>query len=174
MESILLGYYKDYSFFSTDYSFFGDRYYVLKEGDEIIAGVSAIPSVYKVYEVPGIWGWVMMSVLPKMPYFRRLFRPGEFRYLVFDAIYCKPGREELLADLFESACAAEGFHTGLTWLDDRSLLFDKIRTSVRMGALNRMLNAKPGLVYSKFINLTDKEKECFYDAPAYISGFDFS
>ena len=89
MESLLLEYYRDYSFFSTEYSFFGDRYYVLKEGDEIIAGVSAIPSVYKVYDVPGIWGWVMMRVLPKTPYFRRLFRPGEFRYLVFDAIYCK-------------------------------------------------------------------------------------
>ncbi len=174
MESLLLDYYRDYSFFSTEYSFFGDKYYVLKEGDEIIAGVSAIPSVYKVYDVPGIWGWVMMSVLPKAPYFRRLFRPGEFRYLVFDAIYCKRGREELLAPLFESACAAEGFHTGLTWLDDRSQLYDKIRTGVKMGALNRMLNAKPGLVYTRFINLTEKEKECFYDAPAYISGFDFS
>jgi hypothetical protein len=43
-----------------------------------------------------------------------------------------------------------------------------------MGALNRMLNAKPGLVYSRFINLSEKEKECFYNAPAYISGFDFS
>ena len=174
LESLLLEYYRDYSFFSTEYSFFGDKYYVLKEGDEIMAGVSAIPSVYKVYDVPGIWGWVMMRVLPKAPYFRRLFRPGEFRYLVFDAIYCKHGREELLATLFESACAVEGFHTGLTWLDDRSQLYDKIRTGVKMGALNRMLNAKPGLVYTKFINLTQEEKDHFYDAPAYISGFDFS
>lgn len=174
MESLLLDYYRDYSFFSTEYSFFGDKYYVLKERDEIIAGVSAIPSVYKVYDVPGIWGWVMMRVLPKAPYFRRLFRPGEFRYIVFDAIYCKQGRERLLANLFESVCAAEGFHTGLTWLDDRSQLYDKIRTGVKMGALNRMLNAKPGLVYTRFINLTEKEKECFYDAPAYILGFDFS
>jgi hypothetical protein len=174
MELLLLEYYRDYSFFSTDYAFFDDRYYVLRDGDEIIAGVCAIPSVYKVYDVPGIWGWVMMGVLPRMPYFRRLFIPGEFRHLVFDAIYCKPGREGLLANLFESVCAAEGFHTGLTWLDDRSLLFDKIRTGVKMGAINRMLNAKPGLVYARFINLTDKEKECFYDAPAYISGFDFS
>jgi hypothetical protein len=93
---------------------------------------------------------------------------------VFDAIYCREGREAVLADLFESACSAEGFHTGLTWLDDRSNLYDKIRTGVRMGALNRMLNAKPGLVYTKFLNLTDEEKERFYDAPAYISGFDFS
>jgi hypothetical protein len=174
METLLLEYYRDYSFFSTEFSFFGDRYYLLKEGDEIIAGVSAIPSVYKVYDIPGIWGWVMMTVLPKMPYFRRLFRPGEFRYLVFDAIYCKAGREKILEDLFESVCAAEGFNTALTWLDDRSQLFDKIRTGVKMGALNRMLNAKPGLVYTRFINLTETEKEVFFDAPAYISGFDFS
>ncbi len=96
---------------------------VLKEGDEIIAGVCAIPTSYKVYDVPGVWGWIMMKVLPKVPYYRRLFRPGEFRYLVFDAIYYKKGREEALAPLFESACAAEGFHTGLTWLDDRSELY---------------------------------------------------
>ena len=174
MESLLLEYYRDYAFFSSEYSFYGNKYYVLKEGDEIIAGVSAIPSVYKVYDIPGIWGWVIMNVLPNMPYFRRLFRPGEFRHLVFDAIYCKAGSEELLANLFETACYSEGFNTGLIWLDDRSYLFDKIRTVVKMGALNRMLNAKPGLVYTRFINLTEKEKDCFYDAPAYISGFDFS
>lgn len=174
MKSLLLDYYRDYSFFITDYSFYGDRYYILKEGEEIIAGVSAIPSVYKVYDIPGIWGWVMMKVLPKTPYFRRLFRPGEFRYLVFDSIYCRKGREDLLAVLFESACASEGFHTGLTWLDDHSQLYDTMRTGVKMGALNRMLNAKPGLVYSRFINLSENEKEYFYNAPAYISGFDFS
>ncbi len=174
MEAMLKDYYKDYSLFSTDYSFYNDRYYVLKEGDAIIAGVCAIPSLYKVYNVPGIWGWVMMKVLPKAPYYRRLFYPGEFRHIVFDAIYCKEGYEARLADLFESVCATEGFHTGLTWIDDRSQLFDKLRWKVKMGTLNRMLNAKPGLVYAKFINLTDEEKEYFYDAPAYISGFDFS
>ena len=174
MEALLKEYYKNYSFFSTEFAFFGDRYYILKEGDEIIAGVSAIPSVYKIYDVPGIWGWVMMKVLPSTPFLRRLFRPGEFRHIVFDAIYCRKGREDQLAHLFESACAAEGFNTGLTWLDDRSQLYDKVRTRVKLGALNRMLNAKPGLVYTRFINLTDQEKEAFYDAPAYISGFDFS
>jgi len=174
MNDLLLEFYRDYSFFTTEYAFHENRYYVLKEGDEIIAGVCAIPTSYKVYDVPGIWGWVMMKVLPGTPYFRRLFRPGEFRYLVFDAIYCRKGREAILADLFESVCAAEGYHTGLTWLDDRSELFDKMRTEVKMGALNRMLNAKPGLVYSKFINFRDEGKDSFYDAPAYISGFDFS
>lgn len=174
MEKLLLDFYRDYSFFTNEYTFYGDKYFVLKEKGEIVAGVSAIPTSFKVYDVPGVWGWVMMKVLPKTPYLRRLFRPGEFRYLVLDAIFCREGSEELLAPLFESACAAESFNTGLIWLDDRSQLFDKIRTRVRLGALNRMLNAKPGLVYTKFINLTEEEKEYFYDSPAYISGFDFS
>ena len=174
MESLLLEYYLGHSFFSTDYAFYGDKYYVLKEGGEIIAGVSALPSSYKIYDMPGIWGWIYMKVLPRAPYFKRLFHPDEFRHLVFDAIYCRKGKEDLLAVLFESVCALEGYFTGLTWLDDRSELYDKLRSGVKMGALNRMLNAKPGLVYARFLNLSEKEKEYFYDAPAYISGFDFS
>ena len=174
MESLLTDFYRNHSFFSLDYAFYGDKYYVLKENNEIIAGVNAIPSSYRIYDVPGIWGWIMMKILPKAPYFKRLFHPEEFRHIVFDAVYCKKGKEYLLADLFESVCAAEGYFTGLTWLDDRSELFDSLRSGVKMGAINRILNAKPGLVYVRFINLTDKEKDYFYDAPAYISGFDFS
>jgi len=174
MNDLLHGYYRDHAFFSTDYALYNNNYYVLRENGDIIAGVCAIPTKYKVYDMPGIWGWVMTRILPDVPYFRRLFRPGEFRYIVFDAIYCQKGKEPLLANLFESACAAEGYHTGLSWIDDRSELYDKLRTEVKMGALNRMLNAKPGLVYTKFINLTEEEKNRFYDAPAYISGFDFS
>jgi hypothetical protein len=174
MKNLLLDFYRGHSFFTTQYAFQGDKYYVLKDGDEIIAGTSAFPASYKVYDVPGVWGWVMTKILPRAPFFRRLFRPGEFHFLVFDAIYFSEGKESMLASLFESACASEGYNTGLTWLDDRSDLFDKLRTRVKMGALNRILNAKPGLVYIKFINLSEEEKERFYDAPAYISGFDFT
>lgn len=174
METLLLNYYKDHSFFSPEYAFYGDKYYVLREGDEVVAGVNAIPSSYRIYDMPDIWGWIIMKVLPKAPYFKRLFHPEEFRHIVFDAVYCKKGKEVLLASLFESVCYTEGYYTGLTWLDDRSELFDRLRSGVRMGALNRIMNAKPGLVYARFINFTEKEKEYFYDAPAYISGFDFS
>jgi hypothetical protein len=174
IKELLSDYYRNHSLFTTEYSFYGEKYYVLKEDGQIIAGVSAIPGVHKIYDIPGIWGWIIMKILPRVPYYRRLFSPGEFRYLVFDAIYCKKGHEKNLAKLFESVCASEGYFTGLTWLDDRSHLYDKIRTEVNMGALNRMLNAKPGLVYIRFINFDEKEKDRFYEAPAYISGFDFS
>ncbi|MGB8491183.1 MAG: hypothetical protein WCE64_09000 [Bacteroidales bacterium] len=174
ITALLNSYYRNYSFYYSDFAFYDDKYYVLKEGNEIIAGALAIPSTYRLYDMPGIWGWILMKVLPRTPYLKRLFRPDEFRHLVFDAVYCRKGREKELAKLFESMCASEGYNTGLFWLDDRSDLFDALRSGVRMGALNRLLNAKPGLVYVRFLNLTEKEKERFYDVPSYITGFDVS
>lgn len=174
MAALLTGYYRDYCFYTDEFSFFGHRYYVMRVNDEIVAGVCAIPTSYMVVNVPGVWGWVMMNVLPKTPWFRRLFRPGEFRYLVLSSIYCRPGSEDLLPDLFEAVCAAEGYHTALTWLDDHSDLYESMRTNRRMGALNRILNAKPGLVYASFSGIEGEAKEKFYECPAYISGFDFS
>ena len=170
----LRGFYKDYSFYFDQFAFHNDNYYVLRESGRIVAGVSAIPTEYVIKNVPGVWGWIMMKVLPFAPLFKRLFEPGLFRFVSLGSIFYLPGREDALAPLFESVCATTGMNTCLTWADDRGPLYETLRTRVRMGALNRILNAKPGLVYARFINYTEEEKEPFYDAPAFISGFDFS
>ncbi len=174
MAALLDEFYSGYCFYTNEFSFHDHKYYVLRRNGEIVAGVGAIPAQYRVVNVPGLWGWVMMKLLPRTPLYRRLFKPDEFRYIILNAIYCKKGSEDLLPDLFEAVCAEEGYHTALTWLDDHSWLYDTLRTNRRMGALNRMLNAKPGLVYALFSGLTPDETEKFYDSPAYISGFDFS
>lgn len=167
-------YYKEYSIYSDETVFYEDSYYILKSEGEIVAGLSAVPTVYDVVDIPGVWGWVLMHLLPYLPWYRRLFQPGEFRFLVFGYPWVKPGHEKDLEKLMESVCAKEGIHTALTWVDDRSDLYDTYRTDINMGALNRMLNVNPGLVYVNFLNLNDKEKEFFYDNPAFISGFDFT
>jgi len=174
MARLLEEHYRDYCFYTDEFSFYDHKYYVLRKNGEIVAGVGAIPAQYRVVNVPGVWGWLMMKVLPRTPMFRRLFRPEEFRYVILNAIYCRKGSEDLLPDLFEAVCAEEGYHTALTWLDDHSGLYDTLRTNRRMGALNRMLNAKPGLVYALFTGFSAGETEKFYESPAYISGFDFS
>ena len=174
MARLLEEFYADYCFYTDEFSFHDHKYYVLRHEGEIVAGVGAIPARYRVVNVPGLWGWVMMKILPRTPLFRRLFQPEEFRYVIFNAIYCRKGSEDLLPDLFGAVCAEEGYNTALTWLDDHSWLYETLRTNRRMGALNRMLNAKPGLVYAFFSGLTREETEKFYDSPAYISGYDFS
>jgi hypothetical protein len=174
MAAMLDEFYAGYCFYTDEFSFHDHKYYVIRRDGEIVAGVGAIPARYRVVNVPGLWGWVMMKMLPRTPLFRRLFQPESFNYVILNAIYCRKGSEALLPDLFEAVCAAEGYHTALTWLDDHSWLYETLRTNRRMGALNRMLNAKPGLVYALFTGLTPEETEKFYDSPAYISGFDFS
>lgn len=175
MKDLLNSFYYDYSFYQIDNSFSKGNYYILKENDEIIAGVCASPSSLTLYNVPDVWGWVIKDVLPVLPGYKKLFPPREnFKFLGLDAIYCKKGKEPLLATLFESVCAINGYYSALTWLDDRSELFDKIRSDVKMGPVNRMLNAKPGRIYAKFCNLSPEEKERFYDAPSYISALDLS
>ena len=174
MAALLKEQYSEYCFYTDEFSFLDHKYYVLRRNGKIVAGVGAIPAQYRMVNVPGLWGWLMMKALPRTPLFRRLFQPEAFRYVILNAIYCRKGSENLLPDLFEAVCAEEGYNTALTWLDDHSRLFETLRTNRRMGALNRMLNAKPGLVYALFSGLTTAETEKFYDSPAYISGFDFS
>jgi len=174
MQKLLADFYSGHAFFSDEFIFSNDKFYVIREDGEIIAGISLVPSSFRVVDMPGIWGWVFMKILPVTPLFRKIFRPEELRFLVFESLYFKKGREKSLEKLMESVCAIEGYNLGLLWLDDRSELYDILRKKIKMGTLNRMLNAKPGLVFASFINFTQEEKEAFYENPAYISGFDFT
>lgn len=174
MLALLRAYYSNYSFYTDENTFYEDRYYVKIKDGEIVAGLSAVPTCYDIVNLPGVWGWILMHIFPWAPYFRRLFKPGIFQFLVFGSLYVRPGHENDLEELMESVCAMEKINTALTWVDDRSRLFEMLRSDLNMGALNRMLNAKPGLVYASFVNIEDKEKDFFYENPAFISGFDFT
>ncbi|MDT8401654.1 MAG: hypothetical protein RQ743_08165 [Bacteroidales bacterium] len=174
MQKLLAGFYSGHTFYSDEFIFSNDKFYVIREDDEIIAGISVVPASFRVVDMPGIWGWVFMKILPLTPLFRKIFRPEELRFLVFESLYFTKGREKSLEKLMESVCAIEGYNLGLMWLDDRSEIYDMVRKNINMGTLNRMLNAKPGLVFASFINFTQDDKKVFYENPAYISGFDFT
>lgn len=174
MKALLKDFYSSHTLYQDDFVFNKDKYYVIRDGEEIIAGISVVTASFRVVDMPGFWGRLSMKILPLCPGFRKIFRPEELRFLVFQSPYVKKGREKSLETLMESACAIEGYKLGLTWLDDRSELYDTMVNRLNMGLLNRILKTKPGLVYASFINFTRKEKEPFYDRPAYISGFDFT
>ncbi|MCU0456795.1 MAG: hypothetical protein MUE74_10870 [Bacteroidales bacterium] len=174
MTGLLDDHYREYSFYSSEFSFIDHRYYVMKKGNRIIAGVSAIPTVFRVIHFPGIRGWLLMNLLPVLPYFRQIFRPGEFGFLVFDSIYCPEGSEHILPDLFESVCASEGFSSGLTWQDTESRLCRSLQANSHLGVLNRILTTKPGILYASFSNIGDEEKRTFIERPAFMAGLDFA
>ncbi|MFO7852438.1 MAG: hypothetical protein ACQERS_04140 [Bacteroidota bacterium] len=174
MKSLLEKFYAGHSFFSDEFSFYDNRFYVIKEDDEIVAGLSVIPSSFRIVDIPGAWGWMFMKILPFIPFFRKVFQPEELRFLVFESIFFKEGREKCLERLMESACAIEGYKLALLWLDDRSDLYEAVSTRIKLGALNKILDAQAAMVFASFINFSAEEKKPFFKQPAYISGFDFT
>jgi hypothetical protein len=174
MAELLSEQYRDYCFYHDQFSFLDHRYYVLKKDNIIVAGACAIPTVFSIIDFPGIQGWMLLNILPYLPYFRRIFRPGEFRFLVLDSIYCREGFEEHLPGLFESVCASEGHYSAVTWLDTNSGLFKLIKANGRMGVLNRILVTSPGLIFASFPNIGAEEKKKFLESPVYISGLDLA
>jgi hypothetical protein len=174
MAELLSEHYREYCFYTGQFSFLNHQYYVLKKDDRIVAGVSALPTTFNIIDFPGIQGWVLLKVLPYMPLFKKIFKPHEFRFLIFDSIYCRDGNDHLLADLFEAVCAAEGYHSAITWVDEKSALFRSLKAKVRMGVLNKILTTSPGFVYASFSNISPEDQKKFYDCPAYLSGVDFA
>jgi|WetSurMetagenome_2_1015567.scaffolds.fasta_scaffold00007_156 hypothetical protein len=174
MASLLADHYRDHNFYCKEFSFIGHRYYTLTSDNEIVAGVNAIPTTFRLYNFPGIQGWIMMNLLPYLPGFKKIFKPDEFHFLVFDSVFCRQGHEKMLPELFESVCASENHNSAILWLDDRSVLYNKIRSGKKMGVLNRILKTKPGLLFASFSNIDDDEKGRFYKFPAYIAGIDLA
>ncbi len=173
MARLLEEQYSNYCFYTGEFSFINNRYYVLRKNKEIVAGVNALPTIFKVIDFPGFQGWMLMHVMPYLPWFRKLFRPGEFRFLVFDSIYCRAGYEDSLPDLFQAVCAEENHNSAITWLDGESDLYKSLKENRKMGVLNTLLKTGPVLVYASFSNMNPDEKKKFFDFPAYISGIDF-
>lgn len=174
MKELLSVFYSGYSFYSDDLCFHGDRYYVIKDGDEIVAGLTAFPSSFRIVDMPGRKGRISLKIFPYLPFLRKIFRPEELRFLVFEFMYYRAGYEKCLEELMESVCAIEGYKLGLSWQDEGSKLYDLFIRGIDMGTLNRLVETKPAMVLASFNNIPEDEKELFFSHPAYISGFDFT
>jgi hypothetical protein len=174
MADLLAEQYRDYCFYHDQFSFLNHRYYVMRKDNVIVAGVCAIPTTFNIIDFPGIQGWILINIMPHLPYFKRLFKHGEFRFLVLDSIYCREGSENFLPDLFESVCASEGHYSAITWLDENSGLFKLIKANGRMGVLNRILTTSPGLIFASFPNISAEKRKKFIESPVYISGLDLA
>lgn len=174
MAELLAEHYRNYSFYHGQFSFLNHSYYVMRKDNMIVAGVSVLPTTFRIIDFPGLQGWMLLKVMPYLPFFKRIFQPGEFRFLIFDSIYCREGHDHLLADLFEAVCAAEGYYSAVTWIDENSGLNKSIKDKGRMGVLNKILTTSKGFVYASFSNISPEEQRKFHELPAYISGVDFA
>jgi len=167
-------FYKGYTFFDPAYLFGNGNYYVLMEGDEIVAGVQATKTTWVVKELPGWDGKILFYLLPYVPLVSRVFNPRDYSFASLEYLYVKSGYEKSLNVLFESVCAFQGLNNAMIWADNKSLLYNTLRQNVNFGILDKLHKTVPGHVVVKYTGLNKYEKVLFENTPAYISAFDLT
>ncbi|MCK7531804.1 MAG: hypothetical protein MZV63_12660 [Marinilabiliales bacterium] len=142
-----------------------------RKGSEIVAGVCAIPAEYRVVNVPGVWGWMIMKVLPCNPFLQEAVQPGQIQVSGAGGNLLPQRVVKItLPDLFEAVCAEEGYHTALTWLDDHSELYETLRTNRQDGDAQQDAECKTRTgICLRSPEFSASETEKFYD----ISGLHF-
>ncbi len=172
--SLLKKQYENNTFVNFDNLFFQNNYFILKEGNEIIAGIQASITKWKIRKLPGFSGRILIKILPHIPFISRLFNPNDFKFAAFEGIYCKNGREKEIFKLMESACAELKLYTGMVWMDSELDLRARIKQAGDWGLMDKIRDDFPAHVVAGFKNVTEQEQEFFHKNPAYISAFDLT
>ncbi|MDQ1090444.1 hypothetical protein [Siphonobacter sp. SORGH_AS_1065] len=148
-----------------------DNYFVLKEGEEYMAGVQANPVTWKFKQMPGFVGKLMMNLFPKVPGLRRLFQPT-YSFLALEGIFYKKGREDLVPLLLESLLAHFKLYTALVQADEKNPIQELFKG--KMGLLSGFQGGVTTHVMIKGNLLTEEQLQQLSQVPVYISSFDFT
>jgi len=172
MREKLQEYYKDYSLYTEQNIFFGNNYYIIREGEEIVAGMQANLEEWNIIYKPGISGFIVHKILPRIPGLSKMFNLKQFRFIATEGIYCKPGYEHLLSSLLESVCSRQGIHFAFCFTDLNSPVMTKLKHHVRKGFVSRFTHPETADIRIKFYNWDKEEEQKLKAKPCYISCFD--
>lgn len=141
MVQLLKQSYHDHSFTDFEISLLPEYYYIIREGDEIVAGVQFCFYHWVIERLAGLGGWVGMKILPHLPLLKSLFNPKNLRFLRFGNLYAKKGHERDLILLMNTLLVRNGIKTGIVCLDKRSPIYHRIR-SQGFGIINKLIESR--------------------------------
>ncbi len=158
--------YSKHQLFTTDQLQGKGNYFVIRENGEVVCGVQGIYDQWQIMDLPGWTGKIMMKLVPRLPVIRKLFDP-DYRFVFLEAIYCKPGFEKRLAELFASVLAHYQSNSGIICLDPTSHLYAMVK-KIHLGLTHNIMGEKEIEIVVKTKN-NDLIK---MDSPFFISGYD--
>jgi hypothetical protein len=166
--------YRDYSLVQFTGLHRDNRYYVLERDGEILAGAQALPGLWAVRSMSGFLGWIVINVVPWLPLVRKVFHPKHFRFLAFEAMYCKDGNVDYLYELFEGVLAEFGRYSALFWLSEKSELYEAmVRKKGGLGLLYNFTKDSDVRLMASYANLSEEEIQQVESHPVYAASFDF-
>jgi RimJ/RimL family protein N-acetyltransferase len=171
---LLESHYAEHTLVHFSYIFLHNMYFVIRDKGEIIAGCQAHRAHWVVNKMAGFSGKLIKNLTPFIPLINRIFNPKRFEFLGFEGIYCKPGYEHELLNLFEALLATEGVYAAMFWFGETSPIRRKIIEQGRLGILHRFVRHSDAYMMSSYCDLTEQEVEDYRSRPLYASSFDFT
>jgi hypothetical protein len=148
-----------------------DNYFVIKVNDVIVAGLQANPTRWKIKEMDGMSGKILLKILPRIPLLRRLINPEKYDFLAIEGIFIENDYEEYLYDLLEGVLHQFNMTSALIQLDSKSSLLKLLKERKNLGLLNSLKKDVNTHVMIKTINY---DKSIIKEREVYISSFDFT
>ena len=160
--------YENHALKDFDESVRVDDYYIMRQGDEIVAGLQCEKRHLTVTAMPGLSGLILVKVLPHIPLVQRLFPGRNLHFLTFGNIYVKQGRERELFALMEGLLARHQLNFAMIYLDKRSPVYERLAAEGKFGILHAFVNV-PVHVMGFFKGFSDSEITDIHRQPLFIS-----
>lgn len=168
MVTLLSRQYGSHALTDLDQSVRGDEYYILREKEEIVAGVQCHKQQLTIKHMPGASGLFLARVLPHLPAVRRLFPERNLHFLTFGNIYGKPGREGTVFSLLEALLARHRLHFAMIYMDSRSPVYQRLAAARKFGLFHPFINI-PVQVMGYFKGFSAGEIAAIRRQPLFVS-----
>jgi L-amino acid N-acyltransferase YncA len=170
---LLKGHYAPHALVQFDSIGMNDDYYMIREGGEIVAGCQFHRVHWVVNRMEGLSGKLIMSLVPRIPLLNQIFNPKKFEFLAFEGIYCKPGHERQLHELFEALLAREKLKAAMFWMGESCPHRQRIERFGSLGLIHSFVKDSDVTIMASFQHLTAEERESFRHQPLFASAFDY-
>jgi hypothetical protein len=165
--------YENHSLVHFNYIFLGDNYFVIRQKGEIVAGCQFHLAQWKINQMPGISGKVILNVLPVTPLVNKLFNPKKFQFLAIEGIYFKEGHVNMLLQLIEGLLYQQKMHSALFWLAEDCPYRKTLLETNKLGLLHSFVKNSGARVMASYKNLSEDEIRLVENHPQFASSFDY-
>jgi RimJ/RimL family protein N-acetyltransferase len=168
---LLTQYFSKYSLLNLENINYQNNYFVIRHQGEIVAGLQANPVEWKIVEMEGFSGKILMNVLPYLPVLKKIFNPNTYQFLAVEGVYLKAGHEHELYPLIEGVLNHFSIYSALFQLDSHDFLIKKFNDNKNLGILNAIKKDITTHVMVKTHEISTIKNN---DEIVYVSSFDFT
>ncbi len=140
IRNILIETYQFEQLVSFENLFKNGRYFYIIENGKLVCGAQAIPDQWEVLELPGASGKILLNIIPRIPFIKRLFDP-KYKFVFLESVFCRDGHERKLQILFESILSYHNLYSAIICLDRKSKLYSQVKQN-NMGLTHKLQGEK--------------------------------